>query len=256
MAGRPILAAAALTGDAAGMDDLLKRFLSAFNQVERYLSRVCGFSSYKPFYQLVERASEKVSAVKQYAVDLREFGDLRNAVMHGYTDDRPLATPHPDAVAELEKIRDLLVAPPRLGQTFRRKVFTCKAQHKIGEIVQVMFEKDYSQVPVYNDGRFLGLLNTETITRWLSSRFSENEGILEEETIGDVLPHAANGKRHEFLAEKNNAFDALDAFEKSFEAGKSLDAVLITANGKSSEMPIGILTIFDVPKLRSLAFVR
>jgi predicted transcriptional regulator len=237
-------------------DDTLKRFISTFNQIERFLTKACQFSTYKPFYQLVDKASETFPAVRQHAFDLREFADLRNAIMHGYNDNRPLATPHVEAVVELEKLRDLLMSPPKLGQKFRRTVYTCTPNDNLGKVVHVMFDKDYSQVPVYETGKFVGLLNTETVTRWLSTRFYENEGILEEEQVRRVLSYAPKGKRHEFLGERDDAFQALEAFDARYQAGSSLDAVLITANGSNTETPIGILTVFDIPRLRSLASMK
>ncbi len=124
---------------------------------------------------------EKKFYVRSIAATPREFGDLRNAIMHGYSDNHPLATPYPSTTVELENILKLLAAPPTLGATFRRTVFTCTISDSVGGVARTMLAEDYSQVPVYDETRsFLGLLNSETISRWMTTRFDVNKGILED----------------------------------------------------------------------------
>ena len=236
------------------MDDVLMRFLSVFNEIENFLAQISPTNDHLPFSRLVDKWSEKSPKMKRLAYDLKEFGELRNALMHGYSNDHPLATPYPTTVDELARLRDLLKAPPRLGQTNKGKVFTCTPDQKLSGVARTMFDNDWSQVPTYQNGQFIGLLNTDTIARWLTTRLEIDE-MLEEDNVGNVLPHATKVTKHKLLSEQDTAFDALQAFEKSIDLGHSLDAVIITAHGKTTESPTGIITVFDIPKLQSLVTV-
>jgi predicted transcriptional regulator len=131
-------------------------------------------------------------------------------------------------------------------------VETCSPADLIGAAARKMHAGSYSQLPVYRDGELVGLLTAENISRWLAGRLAEGEGILEEETVQEVVRHAEDLHEHRLMGRDATVFDGLAAFEDLVHAGKVLDAIILTNSGKPTEAPIGIVTVADVPRLNRL----
>ena len=234
------------------MDDQSSQFLDAFTAIEKHLRRILKLEKHVTFGELVENASRASRPVALYRNTLREFGDLRNFIVHEYRQGDPLAVPSQSTVERLRKIRDELLSPAKLVSVCRREVETCSPAELIGAAARKMHEGSFSQLPVYRENRFVGLLTAETVARWLASRLANGEGILEEETVEEILQHGEDIHQHRLMDRDATVFDALAAFEDLIHAGKVLDAIILTNSGKPTETPIGIVTISDVPRLNRL----
>ena len=62
-----------------------KEFIKIFNALEHYLNKLVNKPCYLRFSELLEEASKINPAVREYANDLREFAELRNAIVHAPT---------------------------------------------------------------------------------------------------------------------------------------------------------------------------
>jgi CBS domain-containing protein len=231
-----------------------QRFLDAFNAIEQYLRRHFGQrdKGWEPFVALLRRATEKSPPIRQFEADLEDYADLRNAIVHRSRGDQVIAEPHLSAVQRLERIRDRLLSPPAVHDHFRIEVVTAAPDQRVGEVAMLMRRGDFSQVPVYAAGSFVALLTAETITRWLAAGLAKDDGFLIDAPVADVLPHTEDPNNYVLLGRKATAFDALEEFRKFTERGASLDAILLTHSGQPTERPLGILTVFDIPKLLGL----
>jgi predicted transcriptional regulator len=114
-----------------------------------------------------------------------------------------------------------------------------------------MRARSFSQLPVVADKKITGLLTAETIARWLAARLEGGIGMLEEEPVRNVLRHQEKTRNHAIMSRFATVYDALEEFDKSFHFGESLDAIILTHNGRVTEAPTGIVTAFDMPKLAS-----
>lgn len=225
------------------------RFLDAFSAIERLLRQVSGESRSATFHQIVARAADRNAVVRHFADDLREYADLRNAIVHERRGSRPIAEPLPEAVAEIEAISARLYRPPQLHAHFRKKVLTCTVDDMLRVPLLRMRRGNYSQVPAYSDHKFVGLLTFETTARWLAAQLETNEGLWEEPRVKEVLAHAETSENVAFLTRTATVYDALDLFAKHQEVGRSLYAILVTESGKTNETPLGIVTPHDIPTL-------
>ena len=232
------------------------RFLEAFNSIDNLLRKRFAIDRKTGFYGAVEIAAGKDRSVRRFELDLKEYADLRNAITHERTDGRAIAEPHASTVAGLEEILDLLTEPPKVGDLFRHKVERADIGEPVGRAAKAMLDEDFSQVPVYEGSNYAELLTAETIARWLADKLASGIGLVEEAPIRDVLRFTEDTEHFAFLARRETVFDALAGFENFTSRGKSLDAILITESGKRDERPIGIITVFDMPKLIDAVAVR
>ncbi len=75
---------------------------------------------------------------------------------------------------------------------------------------------------------------------------------LRETTIAQVLKYTEDPENHCFLGRTASLFDALARFEDFTARGKDLDAILLTHNVRADEALLGILTLYDLPKILEL----
>jgi predicted transcriptional regulator len=234
------------------MDDQSSQFLDAYNGIEKHLRKIVRSEKHLTFGEIVEKASRTSRPVTRYRDGLKEFGDLRNFLVHQYRRTDPLALPSPATVDRIRRIRDELVSPPKLIDVCSHKVETCSPADLIGAAARRMHEGSFSQLPVYPGGEFAGLLTAETVSRWLANRLARGEGIIEEETVEEVLRHGEDIHECRLMGRDATVFDAMAAFDDLVHAGKVLDAIILTHGGKSTESPLGIVTVADVPRLNRL----
>lgn len=226
-----------------------ERFLKAFNDIQSYLRRITKEEKATAFNALVSKAYQTFPEVKYFIDDLREFNDLRNAIIHERTDWHVIAEPNDKAVQRIEYISKTLASPPKVVDLFGREVFKIGPKDNIGKAVKSMLDKDFSQLPIYENQKFTALLTTNTIARWLGTCVGEDIFILSETPIEKILLYIEEPDNCCFLSKSQNIFEAYQMFQEYENCGKKLEAILITDTGKSSDSLLGIITISDLPKI-------
>lgn len=227
-------------------------FLKAFTRVEKYLRRRVGGKREDGFSHLVSEASSKLATVRRFADDLREFADLRNAIVHERRGGVPIAEPHPETVKELERIADLLEDPPRADSFISTEVVTTMPSAPVGTAARQMLEGDFSQLPVYRGQEYVGLLTSGAVARWLANELDRHGGMLEDQPVEAVLEFRESQCIEKFVPRRKVVAEIIDLFEQTVRSGRQLDAVIVTESGDRNEKPLGILTSFDLPQLFEL----
>ena len=228
------------------------RFLNAFNSIELYLRKFTKQGKETRFYALVDLASNSNPAIRRSKDDLKEFADLRNAIIHERTDGRVLAEPNDKAVNEIERINSLLLNPPKVIPQFQDKVYSLFVNDPIAKAVEVMLAQSYSQIPIYDSSIFVGLLTANTVTRWLGACVTEEILSLTDTSIANVLAYTEDKDNFSFLGRASTIFEALERFQIYQKKGKRLEAILITQNSKSSEVLLGIISNWNLPKIHEI----
>ncbi|MEQ8791329.1 MAG: CBS domain-containing protein [Pirellulaceae bacterium] len=231
------------------MDHDSARFLSAFNAIETYLRDLIEADASRSFSELVHQASHDHALVRRLSAELRHLADLRNFLVHRFQEAEPLAVPSGLSMQKVERIRDALLQPQLLHSLFHKVVVCCRPEDSVGAAAQKMHEHDFSQLPVYDGKQSVGLLTTDTVARWLSSRLASGVGLVEEESVRDVLACQQYEQTQEFASHRATVTDAFGWWEKHFHRGRPLQAILLTPHGRPSEMPTGIVTLGDFPAM-------
>jgi hypothetical protein len=235
------------------MDELSSRFVGAYNEIDKFPRRLCKVGPELGFMKVVRKAAQQHAGVKAYEMDLEECAHLRNAIAHSYRNYEVIATPHSGAVRQLEAIKTKLLSPPKLCDHFSGPVVIAASEELVVVAAGKMKEGDFSQLPVYSGSTFVHLLTGETIARWLADRFADSRERLATDIVTNALEFTEPSTTYEIVNHEATFFDALHLFEQAHERGDSLDAILMTPLGGKAELPSGIVTIFDLPRLRALA---
>lgn len=224
-------------------------FLNTFNEIERHLRHMTNANKETPFHVLVREAGESHAAVRRFSNDLKEFADLRNAITHERTDGHVIAEPNDRAVADIKRVALLLINPPRVVPQFQKQVLALQTSDPVAEAVKSMLAHSFSQIPIYENQQFRGLLTTNAVARWLGACVAEDVFSLHETLIGSVLAHVEEENNYCFVTKNATLFQALHIFEGYHRDVGRLEAILITENGRATESLLGMITVWDLPAI-------
>ncbi|MFC5602720.1 CBS domain-containing protein [Sporosarcina koreensis] len=228
-----------------------ERFIVAYNRIEKILAEKADSDEYCPFYRLIDKVKITNSVVRKYEDDLRELGDLRNAIVHNRTDiDYVIAEPHDEIVERIELIEQKLSNPLRVGALFGCKVHTLQAEDSLTTALKVMADSRFTQVPIYQNGKFTGLITAADITYWLAAHSTEDTIPREIPTLSEVYNHENRNESFEFVDKDLSVYEAEDYFKRAITKGVRLEALLITENGHSDGELIGVIRPFDLLKIK------
>lgn len=164
-------------------------FVAAYNDIENFLRGKLNRTKKEKFYVLVDDYASRYPLPRHYQLSLSAFADLRNAISHQrYRQGRPIADPRPDTIADIQQIRDFLLAPPlaieALDETQELRVLSPGAS--IAEALAYVNEFNYSQFPIYDGSTYVGMLTTNTIARWLAKEFNAYDDEATTTTVSEV----------------------------------------------------------------------
>ncbi len=225
------------------------RFLDSYGNIERFLRKYTQSDKDIRFYGLIEKAGRSNRAVRALKDDLKEIGDLRNAIVHERGTGEAIAVPNEKAVNLIEKLRDLVTAPPKVIPIFQRDVYTCNSKAPIAIALKAMYKYRYSQIPIIQDNKFVKLLTANTVTNWLGSCIADEIFSVMETAIDEVCVYVEDEDNYVIISQDTNVFELIERFQEYEYAGRKLEAVLITRSGKISEHFLGIATVWDLPRI-------
>jgi predicted transcriptional regulator len=224
-----------------------ERFLSTFNKLDNFLGRFDGQGHHVSFSSNVHRLKKKNRAIRHYEKKLVEYNELRNAIVHDRIDGRVIAEPNDFAVNEFETIFKKISSPKKVIELCQGPVESLKMTDGISKALSLMKAYDYSQIPIYDERTFMGMLNAETITNWLSNSIKDDLISLSDTRIEQVLEHRKDYKKTIFKSRNVNVYELMELYKKNVYEPKQIDAIVITHNGKPYEKPLAIITDYDIP---------
>lgn len=220
------------------------RFLAAFNRIDELMRKRCQMLIGKHEFSAVLSEFEK----RTYFTE-RDFPQLasrlRNVIVHDKKDPVvELATPVLNVVERIERIARELESPEKVENRFvTQEVVTVTSDQTLKEVLKLVSEKQFSQFPVIHEGKIIGLLTENGITRWLSSAVS-TESLVEfaDVTASTILEHEETRENMILIGRLRE----LNEVRLQFSKNSFLEAAIITQVGKPDQKPLGIITRWDL----------
>lgn len=221
---------------------LLERFEAAYNRIDRELHNLTDEDG--TFSYVLDRYRERRRSWRD-ADELKRLSRLRNVIVHDKVEAyRYAAIPTPEAVDRIEAIYAQLSSPKTAHGEFRREVIKVDADDSVEEVLKTIYKHDFSQFPVYDERKFMGLLTENGITRWLSQYIQNHDSLIELDDIKVETLLEAEGKRANYTFVGRD--ETLDEVVYLFEKNPLLEAALITEAGEEHQALLGIVTRWDV----------
>ena len=222
-----------------------KRFIDAFVQIEMVMKKMLGKHS-AGFTSLVHQACKKNATINHYRLDLIEYAQLRNAITHNRSENNEvIAEPHLEVVEKIERIAKELSHPQCIVDLNLGPVFTSHPKESALTLSKIQEEKNYSIVPIYEEGRYIGLVHSKLY----QSAYAKEAHDL---SVHDLLFLRKDKNRVIFMAENASLRELLDVYFKMLSQGKGIIGVIVSENGFMNEPARSILTPADLPKIFEL----
>ena len=208
----------------------VERFEAAYNRIDHRLTEYTeqqGRRRKHPFASKLRTTAKRYRRMKKYVDFLLEIGELRNAIVHGRTEnDYFIAVPNEDVVLKLEEIEDRMFSPPSVNSKFVKKVTILQADQSLNDVLKLIRSDGYSRYPVYDGKSFVGLLTTNGLARWFASHVKGGtlDHNLKTVSIAEVLESDHRKEAVVFVTKKA----LIDDVEAMFIDRHPLEAVIIT----------------------------
>jgi len=223
-----------------------KRFINAYNIIDQELRIKHNFRRSMGFSDMIRKAVVVNFIVRRYEDELIDYGRLRNAIIHKSNDEFLIAEPHKDVVEEFEKIAALISAPPKVLDTVCTKdVLTVQYDTSLKEVVKLIYQSTFSNLPVYKKGGLIGVANGQKLLNVLGQKIADNvniEDFLCNTKIEELVQDFIDIKYYEVVPIDITIEEALNMFYKN----RKLLIIILTKTGSMEEPPIGILTPTDI----------
>ena len=222
-------------------------FISAYNTIDSRLRAIYRGKGNLQFSDLVRRCAEFNKTVRRYEDDLLLCARLRNVIVHESKKDRIIAEPCDDLTRLICHVAELLSSPPKLSALKDKNVTGIDADATLADALVRFAQTNYSNLPVYREGRMLGILNNRRVVRVVGQALERGEDIDEflKTLCVDVLHEEDMFRFYKVLGKENTVQEAIDAFEEN----RKLLAVLVTASGYVGDKIVNLLTSADIPLL-------
>lgn len=215
---------------------LADRFLDAYARAETALNRKWGGEEYISFVSLVTHASTRDRFVRAHAQELKEYAQLRNAIVHQRDGkDEIIATPTQQVTQDFERICQQLEADRYILSYASKPVQLATPAQTIQEAFALMTQAKSMKLPAYTNDGFAGLITMQDLCEALLQGHPHTthlQELLQEEMKDRVT----------FLAKDARIEQAHNVFAKA-------GVILITEHGKPHQKPIGIVTSNDYQRL-------
>lgn len=232
------------------MESNSKRFLDAYNRLDKGLRDIYGIKPAISFSDCIRKTATVNSVIKKYEENLIEYGRLRNAIVHSDTEE-VIAEPNLSVVEKLEHIARLICTPPRIMDTVaNRSVVTIDSTMPIKEVISLMFKTGYSVLPVYNKDTLLGVVNRKIIVEALGAALSAGVDLdnLSEMQVKEAVDLQSGANTFEVVS----AGVTIDTVLYLFQSNRKLSVVIITKNGNYNEKPLGVVTTTDTIDMQTI----
>ncbi len=225
------------------------RFLRAYSEIEHEMARILKLKQHRRFFELVDKSARVNPVIGKYSFDLKEYSELRNAIVHDRAGGEVIAEPNDHVVKHIEHIAHLLLKPPRVAPLFLKDVLTLSVDDTISRAIRELSRRSYSQVPVKHKDETVCLLTSNMIIKWMGKILAKGELDIEHTSLKDVVRIAGYEHNFEVVSVKKSLLDIPDLFYHWQQEDNKLEAVLITQNGEMTEPLIGIITNRDLPQV-------
>jgi predicted transcriptional regulator len=226
------------------------QYLQQFGHLETLIRRIMQVDERVEFSKVLRDFRLRLPTFGIQLDVIEDLTKLRNLIAHG---NERVGKVIP-TVETTQALNDAIAAVEGLTENLARFFKTVREFVPGDSLEAVLAEMDkyqFSQVVVRDNSR-INVATAIDITEWLASQAAEGIVSIEDATVHDVLK---NRRKALFVVMSRNTTIALaaEAFVKAATTDyNNLFCILITQNGKPTESPLGIITLWDllhVPKL-------
>jgi len=217
------------------------RYLETFKEIEEILKKI-GDDNKSFAYNLNHFQYKPI--IKPFYRDLLTHKEIRNLLAHNSMG----IFPNEETLNNLIKIKNTLKSPFLVYELIKNKPHKLEDKTSVLQIMADIKDMNYSQFPVYEDKKFIGLITSNCIARWLASKVDISGEILfdlSESKARDVIEFKEELDDAKFISRSMNIYEFFDQMDNKTSVW------IITETGNKNEEPLSIVTQYDFDKIIS-----
>jgi CBS domain-containing protein len=202
------------------------------------------------FIELAREYVQVHNLPPSYLISLQTYAVLRNAIDHNsHRGVYPIAEPIPEIVDEIRKVRDKIKTPPdAISVLPEMDVCSVHAGEPVSVALEYVRQFDFSQLPVYESGQYVGILTTNTIARWLAQQIVDGREH-RDAAINEVMEFREPSDCTLLVDRTLTAADAIHQLAYGGPDGGPVNALILTESKLPTDRPIRVIAVYDVPLL-------
>ena len=181
---------------------------------------------------------------------LQKIRSIRNTFAHNpRKEGEDVYALNDSVLVFLNDIIKTVQALPKVGNVCKPlvKVYSCRLETKICEVVAKMVKSVYSNVPVLDEqDTVIGVFSESTMLQMHRNGWTHKDTATMK-NISDLLPvkcHKADA--YPFVCKSAPVSYLRRLTDEALQSGKRIGLFLITENGRAEEPLLGILTVWDI----------
>lgn len=224
-----------------------------FNKLETMLKKRANARSEDSISSVVSALVNihKDRVVRQFERDIRQFIELRNAIIHQST-NRAIAEPYEETVVSLRKLVVNIEQPKTAWDIATTELIKVSLEDSLSQVVGQMAEMHITSLPIVEDKKVVGFVSESTIVKIVDKAFEHGGALIDEAKIKDVAydkPYGDASDIYSYVTRKVTVYEIEDMFNDAIKQGKRLLAILVSDKGDASATPLGIITAWDLHKI-------
>lgn len=224
-----------------------------FNKLETMLKKRANARSEESISSVVSSLVNihKDRVVRQFERDIRQFIELRNAIIHQST-DRAIAEPYEETVTALRQLVVNIEQPKTAWDIATTELIKVELDDNLSEVVRQMAQMHITSLPIVEDKRVIGFVSESTVVKIVDKAFEHGGALIDEAKIKDVAydkPYGDDSDVYAYVTRKLTVYEIEDMFNNAIKKGQRLLAVLVSDKGDASATPLGIITAWDLHKI-------
>jgi hypothetical protein len=226
-------------------------FLGTFSRLENWMRRRLRRDEAYPYKRMVQDLRSAFAITESQYEQLISYGYLRNALAHWQPnpDGIAIADPRPDTLAQFEALAARVMEPAlALDVLGNQEVIALDVEAPVEDFLDIVRERDFSQVPVLADGRYQGVLTVGAIARWLAKKRWNEPGDFRKARIATV-------PRQEFedpeFVERGASLTAPEALAEFFLEARevAISGIVVVDRGLVHDVVRAVIVPWDIPSL-------
>lgn len=227
--------------------DEFNEFLLCYNRIHDTLRTLAGNKTLS-FSRALNATSARFARVARVKKELDEYRILRNAIVHDSTQEL-IAIPCKSTIDRIRAIEQTIRRPSSLLSYLPgRRVFTVSEHNSLAAVMKLFAKTGCSQFPIVANEQIIGLISTEGISHYLSTRLSDGDELLVDLgrcSVKMVLNESSQPDEHGFF---DSGLDVYEARER-IRQKPTCRLWLITSDGRASGRLLNVCNGFDLPRL-------
>jgi CBS domain-containing protein len=234
----------------AAVGSLGDQFLGMFAEIETCMKLALGRNRNVRFMDLARDYVQVYNLPPSYLISLQTFAALRNAIDHNsHHGAYPIAEPIPEIVDEVRRLCKKIKAPPEaLAVLPEMDVCSVRPDEPISAALDYVRQFDFSQLPVYESGRYVGILTTNTIARWLAVQIIDGKEHRNAD-VSEVMEFRESSDCALLVDRTLTAADAIYQLAYGNSEGGPVNALIVTQRRLPTDQPIRVIAVYDLPLL-------